>query len=92
MQRLDLIKPTATNPEIAVLKVAANEHQILHDHEKGKKLVNDNHVFTKDVTDLTMTSHPTPAVTQAGDWLIVMAHLPACSALGACLSLPGGSR
>lgn len=92
MQRLDLIKPTPTNPEIAVLQVAADEHQILHDPEKGKKFVNDNHVFTKDITGLTMTPHATPPSTQAADWLIVMAHMPACSAQASCLSLPVGSR
>jgi hypothetical protein len=88
MQRLILIQATATNPEIAVLKASADEHKILHDPNQGKDFVNKNHVFTKDVTDLTIASH----AAAAGDWIIVAAHPPACCSKAVCLSIPNGSR
>jgi predicted phosphohydrolase len=86
---VDLVKPTTRTPEIAVLQVSSEEHAILHKPVEGKKLVNDKHVFKKEIRELKMAPHAaTEAIPEKANWMIMLVHMPQCTACGTCLAVP----
>ncbi len=94
MERLVLLKATVDDPEVAILRISdRNEHAALHKAGTGLDLVNSNHIFSVPARALEFKTDPAPpgitpcAAAENTSWMVMMAHMPSCTALASCMAV-----